>query len=145
LKPENVSIIDFGCGTGRVGESLYTSGFKKITGIDCSERMLDEAESKNVYTDLDQVVLGSEECVSTFPTALRSKFDFATCAGVIENSMQLETIFEQLLFSLKRDGCFIFTAQFSFLGDFWWTVLLRRMELEGRIKLVHSENFFKYD
>ena len=35
-----VDVIDFGCGTGLVGEALAQAGFKKITGIDCSEGML---------------------------------------------------------------------------------------------------------
>jgi len=50
--------------------------------------MLDEAEKKNVYNDLDQVVLGSDDYVNSFPISLRNKYDFATCAGLIENSMQ---------------------------------------------------------
>ena len=50
--------------------------------------MLDEAEKKNVYDDLDQIVLGGEDYVNSFPISLRNKFDFATCAGVIENYIE---------------------------------------------------------
>jgi len=33
-------VIDFGCGTGLVGEALTKAGFKKIAGVDCSQGML---------------------------------------------------------------------------------------------------------
>jgi predicted TPR repeat methyltransferase len=29
-------VIDFGCGTGLVGQALIQAGFENITGVDCS-------------------------------------------------------------------------------------------------------------
>ena len=42
-------VADFGCGTGLVGVALANDGFKNITGVDCSEGMLYEAQQKKVY------------------------------------------------------------------------------------------------
>ncbi|MEM7113323.1 MAG: methyltransferase domain-containing protein [Chloroflexota bacterium] len=47
-----VSIIDYGCGTGLIGEALHQRGYRQIDGLDVSEGMLVVARQKNVYTKL---------------------------------------------------------------------------------------------
>ena len=89
---------------------MHTAGFKWVTGLDCSEAMLYESERKKVYSDLEKVTLGGENFVNDFPVSLRNRFDFATCAGLIEATSPQEYLFDQLLLSLKKDGYFIFTA-----------------------------------
>lgn len=38
--PADLKIVDFGCGTGLVGERLVSLGFKNITGLDMSPAMM---------------------------------------------------------------------------------------------------------
>ena len=45
-------ILDFGCGTGLVGQALAGYGFRQIDGLDISPKMLDEARAKEIYGDL---------------------------------------------------------------------------------------------
>jgi len=40
----DVEILDFGCGTGLVGQCLNEMGYSNISGIDASEKMLELAE-----------------------------------------------------------------------------------------------------
>ena len=47
-----VSIIDYGCGTGLIGQAIYQEGYHQIDGLDVSEGMLSVARQKNVYTKL---------------------------------------------------------------------------------------------
>ncbi len=47
--PKDSKIIDFGCGTGLLGEYLKQGGFQECYGIDGSSDMLKIAISKNVY------------------------------------------------------------------------------------------------
>ena len=49
---QNMTILDCGCGTGLVGESLYKCGFKNIIGCDISPQSLQVSESKQVYKQL---------------------------------------------------------------------------------------------
>ena len=49
--------MDFACGTGLVGEALVEDGYEEITGIDISQRMLDQAKSKGVYSNLEKIEL----------------------------------------------------------------------------------------
>ena len=52
LRPEQVKVLDFACGTGLVGKHLTENGFTNISGVDLSQKMLDEAQTKGVYSDL---------------------------------------------------------------------------------------------
>ena len=38
--PKETRFMDFGCGTGLVGEALVPHGFKKFDGIDASPQMV---------------------------------------------------------------------------------------------------------
>lgn len=40
VSKEETKIIDFGCGTGLVGERLISLGYKNITGLDMCEAMM---------------------------------------------------------------------------------------------------------
>jgi len=53
-QPEDMKIIDFGCGTGLVGRYLHDSGFKQIVGLDISPSMLEECSIKGVYQELHE-------------------------------------------------------------------------------------------
>ena len=43
VQDKQAKIIDFGCGSGQVGARLKEHGFEELTGVDGSERMLEEA------------------------------------------------------------------------------------------------------
>lgn len=50
IKKSDAQVIDFGCGTGLVGQYLSDDGFYNIVGLDASNGMLNEAENKKVYS-----------------------------------------------------------------------------------------------
>lgn len=76
---------------------------------------------------------------------LRGQFDIVTCAGLINNNYLDITIFEQMLVALKRGGYIVFSARYSYLGDYWYVDQLAELEKLGRLKAVDQEAFFKYD
>lgn len=45
-------VLDFGCGTGLVGEALAANGTGPVDGLDLSPEMLDRARDKGVYRSL---------------------------------------------------------------------------------------------
>lgn len=53
-------VLDAGCGTGVLGETLSVLGYGAIDGIDLSDGMLRIAGSKGCYRHLKQQMLGSE-------------------------------------------------------------------------------------
>lgn len=56
--------------------------------------MLEVAETKGVYKSLDQVELGQEDFIGTFPIPYKQKFDFVTCAGFLNNNQVDKEVFE---------------------------------------------------
>ena len=126
-------VADFGCGTGLVGEALDQHGFTKVFGIDCSEGMLKIADEKKLYLALTQLQLGGEDFLETFPNHLKNKFDFVTAGGLIEASNYDDKILQQMLFSLKNGGYLIFSAQYSYIGNFEYHETLLQLEKAGRI------------
>ena len=57
---EESVILDVGCGYGRTLNELYQEGFKKICGIDFSQKMVERGNCLYPYLDL-------KECTTTFP------------------------------------------------------------------------------
>jgi len=55
-----------------------------------------------------------------------------------------EKIFEEMLLSLRNGGIMVFTARFSYLGNYWYTEKLEQLEKLGRIKALGSQEFYKY-
>jgi ubiquinone/menaquinone biosynthesis C-methylase UbiE len=63
----DLRIIDYGCGTGLVGEALKSERFGNIDGFDISDGMLEQARAKQVYTqlmqgDLTTAIAFDDEC-----------------------------------------------------------------------------------
>jgi len=56
--------------------------------------MLEIAASKDIYRSLDQVELGQEDFIETFPIPYKARFDFITCAGFLNNNQVADEIFE---------------------------------------------------
>jgi len=69
------SIIDIGCGTGLVGQTLKTLGYTHIDGIDFSEEMLNIARRKAIYRTLVSGDLMKKTVIKT------NAYQAAVCAG----------------------------------------------------------------
>jgi hypothetical protein len=67
--------------------------------------MLEEASNKGVYSELHEHTLGNP---AEFPNQWKNKFDFATCAGLVNNNHMDYQIFEEMLLSVKKGGYLIF-------------------------------------
>jgi SAM-dependent methyltransferase len=69
------SIIDIGCGTGLVGQTLKALGYGHIDGIDFSEEMLNVARPKAIYQKLVSGDLMKKTVIET------NAYQAAVCAG----------------------------------------------------------------
>lgn len=104
--------------------------------------MLQEAEYKECYKHLEECDLLD---IDEYPARLKNKYDVVTCAGIINNNHMDYRLFEDMVMSVKKGGLLIFAARYSFMGSYWYEDVLEKMEAEGRIKAVDTENFFKYN
>lgn len=60
--------------------------------------MLEEAAVKGVYKELDEHELGQPE---DFPEKYKNKFDYVTCAGLVNNNHMDYQLFEEMILSCK--------------------------------------------
>ncbi|XP_070576278.1 methyltransferase-like protein 27 [Ptychodera flava] len=54
------AILDCGCGTGLIGDTLHKRGYVNIHGVDMSEKSLQVARDKGVYVNLMAAKMGPE-------------------------------------------------------------------------------------
>ena len=123
--PDEVKILDFGCGTGLVGKHLATHGFTNITGVDCSPSMMDIAKEKGCYKNIEDLTLGNP---NDFPNKFKNKFDICVCSGLINNNHLDYKLFEEMIMATKLNGLLVFAARFSYMGNYWYTFYLNEVE-----------------
>lgn len=105
LQNNEASVLDVGCGSGMVGETLAELGYTNITGIDLSEGMLKSAKQKNVYKQLTQ---GDIECPEIYKEEM---FDALIAVGVFTYNHAGPSALEYLLPYLKKGGIFVITVR----------------------------------
>lgn len=97
----DIDILDAGCGSGRIMHHLISKGASptRLTGLDLSQEMLDEAKK-----DLpDSSLLKANLMDDSF---LKERFDLITCSMVLHyfNQEGFETVMNNFYRWLKKDG-----------------------------------------
>merc|ERR1711959_302435 len=142
LRKDKCRILDVACGSGLIGQYLAERGFKHITGCDISPNMLAEAEQKQVYEELLEHDIDE---LGEFPPHLNNKFDFVVAAGIVNGNHMDSRLFETFMRAAKKEGLIVFASRFSYIGDYWYNEALKKLNQEFRLKLLETDDFFKYD
>jgi ubiquinone/menaquinone biosynthesis C-methylase UbiE len=107
------TILDYGCGYGRIMEVLYKRGFSNIQGIDISEDMIKRASELLPFLQFDIC-----DCSEKLPFDDNS-FDVViivdVIVSIIEDAVQ-DTIFKEISRCLKKNGI-IFITDFLLSAD----------------------------
>jgi SAM-dependent methyltransferase len=74
--------------------------------------MLDKAQIKGSYTDLEELFLGLPD---TFPQKFHNKFDIITASGILAEGHLDNKVFDEMLLALKTGGCAIFATRTMYL------------------------------
>jgi SAM-dependent methyltransferase len=107
MKLQKQDYLDLACGTGNLTVKVGKH-YRNVWGVDLSNQMLTEAESKLREMGIKAKLICQDIC----SLKLNQKFDLITCAldsinYIIENE-DLERLFDNVLLHLKDDGVFIF-------------------------------------
>ncbi|MFA6038634.1 MAG: tetratricopeptide repeat protein [Legionellales bacterium] len=100
---EKLNILDLGCGTGLAGEKFRVAA-KKLIGVDLSQKMLDVAQTKQIYDEL--LCASMEDVIGEY-----CDLDLIIAADVLVYVGDLVLIFALCAKALKKHGIFVFTLE----------------------------------
>ncbi|MDX7992161.1 class I SAM-dependent methyltransferase [Xenorhabdus littoralis] len=101
---QDISVLDYGCGGGKVSRRLVANGIKTVTGVDISQTMVDKASSNvnrgnSSYHQIRSGTLNFNDSI----------FDAAICCYVFINNSEkseLLKIAKEIYRTLKNNGIF---------------------------------------
>ena len=140
---KDATILDFGCGTGIVGEELYKHGYRAIDGLDICPEILETAKAKGVYGKLSQGTMGSDGCEDLGVSP--NQYDASICIGVFSVGHVKGKGFDDLLYVLKPGGLACFTIRDCVANDprYGYQEKMKELSNEGKWKLV-VKSYEKY-
>jgi len=135
VEASDVAIIDYGCGTGLVGQSLNQQGFLAVDGIDISEGMLEQAREKQVYRNL---ICGD----LTAQIALEDEIhDAATCIGSMGAGHVAVQHIPELLRPLKAEALFVIIMNGAYYISGGFDPAFKQLESDGLWRIRRLEEF----
>ncbi|RAL02640.1 class I SAM-dependent DNA methyltransferase, partial [Aspergillus ibericus CBS 121593] len=128
------TILDAGCGTGLVGQALYTAGATTIGGLDLSPAMLDIAKGTGVYRDLMQGDLTRD---LNIPDKV---YDVVVCVGTFTlGQVGPRPALGEFVRVVKIGGIVAATVLEEVLVDWGFEEEVGRLEGEGRVRVLRRE------
>ncbi|WP_282609814.1 class I SAM-dependent methyltransferase [Pelagibius sp. Alg239-R121] len=125
-------ILDAGAGTGLGGESLAILGYRNLTAIDLSQKMLDRAVPLGAYKHLERMKLGDalgfeDNC-----------FEGVISTGVFTEGHAPTSSFDELIRVTRPGGYIIFTVRDNVYRDKGFQQKQEELTAAGRWKLVEK-------
>lgn len=96
--------LDLGCGTGACG-ALLSASCDKLTGVDCSVKMIQKAQSKNAYSAL------YTQDILDYLAHEKEQFDLILSADVFCYIHNLKPVFKAIQPRLSPNGLFVFSIE----------------------------------
>lgn len=122
------SVLDLGCGTGLTG-AVFADMSKRLTGVDISSGMLEQAQKKNLYEPL------INDDMLHFLTTTKVKYDLFIAADVLIYLGDLQPIFASI------NKCSSFPAHFVFSTE---TMAGESFELTDTGRFRHSQAYVRH-
>ncbi|MDH3221739.1 MAG: class I SAM-dependent methyltransferase [Gammaproteobacteria bacterium] len=129
------AIIDFGCGTGLVGEALRQQGFATVDGIDIAEGMLEQAREKGVYRNLVCADLTLEIAVAD------GIFEAGVCIGSMGAGHVGARHVPGLLRPIRPGGLFVIVMNGKYYDSGGFDRAFAKIEADGLWQIRKLEEF----
>ncbi|SDI30714.1 class I SAM-dependent methyltransferase [Chryseobacterium jejuense] len=100
------TILDMGCGLGHQVRELLKQNPKQITGLDISQKMLNEAQSRTSSSIVEWVCSALED----FDFGI-NRFDLVISSMTLHYIENLDTLFQKIYDGLNAGGQFLFSME----------------------------------
>lgn len=127
-------IMDYGCGTGLSGEALKSAGFSTLDGADLSQKMLDIAQEREIYRDLDLIEPNQP------PSKSLGEYDAIAAVGVISKGAAPPPVYGELLNVMKPGAKLAFSMNDLSLSDPEYAGLVDESVEAGLVDLLAKEH-----
>lgn len=131
----DLEIVDYGCGTGLVGEALTKQGFVALDGVDISTAMLGQARAKGSYRNLLCSDLTAQIALDD------AIYDVAICVGSMGAGHVGAQHVSELLRPLKSGGLFIITINSMHYAPEGFEQAFRQLEKAGLWQILLLQEF----
>jgi predicted TPR repeat methyltransferase len=131
-KPEALSILDIGAGTGLVSDRMNKlRQYECLDALDSSQPMLDIAKEKNLYRNYICADGNNKDAVQA------GSYDALVSVGTFTPGHMGADGFESCLVFMKIGGLFCFTARSLYFNDpgVGLKERIKKLESEGKIEL----------
>lgn len=129
LESQESSIMDAGCGTGLVGKELAELGYSRLEAMDYCERMLAEAEKKNIYGKMLQVDMNRRLEISD------NSYDATICVGAFTYAHLSPDAFNELARITRPQGFVCFTVRDGAYQEYGYRARMLELEEKGAWEL----------
>lgn len=116
MKSPDLRVLDIGCGTGSIPQTLGLAGYK-VTAVDLDLETIIECRQNNRLTNVEYITANAEIM------ELNKKFDVAICSEIIEHAKNPEAIMQNMYEHIEDDGVFIVSSP---NGWCLWEVIVSR-------------------
>jgi SAM-dependent methyltransferase len=94
------TVLDFGCGGGRLSILLKERGAEKVYGVDLNPEVLRQARKANPYGSSVEFLVGAESSIPLPPSSV----DLIFCISVLEHVMDVDSMLREWWRILRRGG-----------------------------------------
>ena len=130
------SVLDLGCGTGLLGARLRDS-CERLEGVDLSQKMLAQAQAKNIYNKLTQVD------ILHYLKSEKLNFNYYFAADVFIYVGNLSDLFYLIKNRNRSSGKLIFSTETAETGGFFLEKSGRYSHSKGYIQSLCDEFNYK--
>ena len=131
--PTDLTVLDYGCGTGLSGLALRAAGFDILHGFDPSAELLSRAGEKSIYSALKVVDVAGPRPIPD------DTYDAIACIGVISTGAAPPDTLHMVMEALRTGGYLSLSFNDHALADPAYEAALDKWLESGRAKLLFKE------
>ena len=139
---KSMKILDFGCGTGLLGQALHNRNFKNVEGSDCNAALLKSASDKKLFKKLY-----CGRGINSIPSD--NVYDLICSSGTffLSCSHPSTDVFPDLIKLIRKGGSLMILTKKAYLKKEYvdWNIVqeLVRMNVIEEIEKVHVPGYRK--